>query len=387
MVTSSTKNSKKNITLSKNVEDTIPEAFDRVPEDLQLSSYDYDLPLESIAQHPSERRDESRLLVVDRNGETESRIFREILEMLPSGALLVMNDTRVMPARLYAQKESGGRVELLRIHDPSLPSNQARFLCKGARLKQPGVRLLFAQGSAELICRDTDGTLILSPEEGTNWETVHQHEGELPLPPYIERPDGPSIDDQTRYQTVFAQQAGAVAAPTAGLHFTKPLLESLRSRGISTSFITLHVGPGTFQPVRAEDVRQHQIRPEWAQLTAETAEQIRLAKSEGRPVIAVGTTVVRTLEGAAARHTDLQTLGASFHPEDLVILPGHKFLIVDGMITNFHLPKSSLMLLVSAMVGRNNLMNAYEQALTKGYRFYSYGDAMFIPPSLPISKS
>ena len=356
-------------------------------EDFQLSAYDYVLPEKNIAQEPSEKRDTSRLLVLKSKGNTESRVFHEIEALIPPGTLIVMNDTRVMPARLFGRKDSGGKIELLRVHDPSLPAARGRFLSKGARLKQPGTKLHFKDGCASLIEKSSDGTLILEIEPNLSWERVHESEGELPLPPYIERPEGPRPEDEQRYQTVFAREDGAVAAPTAGLHFTDALIERLKSKGVDFATITLHVGPGTFQPVRNEDIRKHQIRAEWAEIPKNTAESIRMAKSAGRPLIAVGTTVVRTLEGAAKRHGSADRIYSSFHAEDLVILPGHEFKVVDGMITNFHLPKSSLMLLVSALVGRTHLMNAYARALAEGYRFYSYGDAMFIPPKALEQRS
>ena len=240
--------------------------------DFLLSAYDYTLPEQNIAQTPCDRRDESRLLIVDRDGRTQSRVFNEIEALLGPGTLVVMNNTRVMPARLFARKESGGSIELLRVHDPNLPALQARFMSKGARLKRTGSRIQFKDGWATLIQRSADGTIILEAEKGLSWEQVHEREGELPLPPYIRRPTGPSEEDETRYQTVFARESGAVAAPTAGLHFTEALLKRLRERQVSFATITLHVGPGTFQPVRSQDIRKHQIRPEWAEVPRETAE-------------------------------------------------------------------------------------------------------------------
>jgi S-adenosylmethionine:tRNA ribosyltransferase-isomerase len=351
--------------------------------EFDLDAYDYTLPQERIAQSPATPRDAARLLLLSPPAAPEHYTFRDLPELLPEGCVLILNNTRVRPARAKGVKESGGALELMWVPEPRLEgTDRGRFLTRG-RLRRPGTRLHVGQTCLVFVQRDQDTTAILRTLDGSPIAEVLKDHAQIPLPPYIERPQGPTEEDRERYQTIFAEQPGAVAAPTAGLHFTQETLNQLTSRGIEVGQITLHVGPGTFLPVRCQDVRDHRVLAEPTSIPETTCALLQTAKETGRPIIAVGTTVVRSLEGAAIRALDdpgapLLRSGSSL--EDLVILPGHTFRVVDGMITNFHLPKSSLLLLVSALVGREALLASYEEAVQKQYRFYSYGDAMYIPP-------
>lgn len=348
-----------------------------------LEAYDYDLPAELIAQHPSYARESSRLLVLDRSRRTVAhRLFRDVSDYLVPGDLLVVNDTRVVPARLHGVKETGGRVELLVLDPYKSPENGAKegYECL-VRSSKP-VR----SGSTLSLEGGTDATILSLPHDGRVMVRFATSEplldllariGEIPLPPYILRdPETRSAGDDARsYQTVYAARAGAVAAPTAGLHFTAELLASLNARGVEIISVTLHVGYGTFAPMRVADVRKHVIHSEYAELGENAAYGILRAKEEGRRVVAVGTTVVRTLEWAAIRSHRLAPFSGLC---DHYIYPGYEFRIVDAMITNFHLPRSTLMLLVSAFAGRETILDAYRTAIRCGYRFFSYGDAMLL---------
>lgn len=349
--------------------------------DQRLSSYDYHLPEERIAQNPAEPRDASRLLLVQ--GQThEHRIFRELDELLRPGDLLVVNTTRVLPARLYGRKPTGSDVELLLLEERSADT-WLSLVRPGKRLK-PGavVEIPDPQGGAPLRATIVDsdaptgGRLVrFELPEGCD-RLLHclDRYGEVPLPPYITE----STAADERYQTVYAQQPGSVAAPTAGLHFTPALLERLAARGIGRAEVTLHVGIGTFRPVESENILEHNMHAEVAELGAETVEQIKATRARGGRVIAVGTTTVRTLEGVAALHDgDLQPFAG---PLNLFIYPGFRWQVIDGLITNFHLPKSSLMMLVSALIGRERLLALYDEAIREQYRFYSFGDAMLLLP-------
>jgi len=352
-----------------------------IPTDLDLDLYDYDLPPERIAQQPAERREESRLMVLPAEGVPEHRGVRDLPELLAPGTLLVVNDTLVVPARLAGRKESGGALELLRVPDPDLDGREeARFLVNGARLKRPGSRVRVRETFAELVRREQDGSVVLRLVSGPDFEELIERAGAVPLPPYISRPEGPTDEDGDRYQTVYARRPGAVAAPTAGLHFSRELLSLVAARGVEIAALTLHVGPGTFLPVRCRDVRGHSVLAEPVTVPETTARAVGAAKAAGRPVVAVGTTVTRTLEGAARRSGSTEAPAHGSWAEDLTILPGYRFEVVDGLLTNFHLPRSSLLLLVSALAGRRRLLDAYAEAVASGYRFYSYGDAMLIPP-------
>lgn len=333
---------------------------------MRTSDFDYSVPVELIAQKPVEPRDSARLLVVHRaTGELEHRMFREIGDYLGPGDVLVRNDTRVVPARLRGQKAgTGGKVEalLLRRHNGSV----WEALVKPAGRLRPGSRIEFASLVAEVVEALPEGTRLLRFPAGSSPERL----GETPLPPYIHEP----VEDPERYQTVYAREPGSAAAPTAGLHFTPWLLESLQAKGVEIVSLTLHIGLDTFRPVRQEDPREHGIHKEFYQLTPEAAGQLSSAAQASKRFVCVGTTSVRALEDAARR--------GGFEPyagfTDLYILPGFSFLAVGAMITNFHLPRTTLLMLVSAFAGRDLILQAYEEAVRLRYRFYSFGDALLI---------
>ncbi len=347
---------------------------------MRLADFDFELPPERIAQHPTPRRDASRLLVLDRaSGALRHRRFSDLAELLVPGDLLVLNDTRVIRARLLGRKASGGRVELLLV-EPVEPGNTGgawRCLLKASRPPAPGSSIDFGEGySARVLERDPLGWRVQLESPGERPEQLLERFGQVPLPPYIRRELGGSDDaDGERYQTVYARNPGAVAAPTAGLHLTRELLRRLADAGIAHTFLTLHVGPGTFRPVTAQRVEDHRMHREWYELPGEAARAVAAARSRGGRVIAVGTTVVRTLESCAV-HGGRVSAGRDHC--SLFIYPGFRFRVVDALITNFHLPRSTLLMLVSAFAGRERVLAAYGQAIEAGYRFYSYGDAMLI---------
>jgi S-adenosylmethionine:tRNA ribosyltransferase-isomerase len=353
-----------------------------------------------IATQPAPRRDQSRLLILSRDtGERNHALFGDIGRFLRPRSLLVVNDTRVIPARLYGTKPSGGRVEILlvepvadaaRDNGPETGWREVwRALARGLGRQAPGARLRFAgELEAEILGRGDKGEVELGfTGQGQAGLLAHIEQiGSIPLPPYIEaarKELGAKIqtpDDKVRYQTVYACQPGAVAAPTAGLHFTEELLTSLQAEGHEIARITLHVGPGTFRPISTEDPSQHRLDAERYQVSQAAAESLRRAQAQGRPIVAVGTTVVRTLETLA----QLGPLAAGSGSTRLYLLPGTEFRVVTDLVTNFHLPRSSLLMLVAAFAGRERVLSAYREAIDKGFRFYSYGDAMFIRPgSLP----
>ncbi|HEX7803146.1 MAG TPA: tRNA preQ1(34) S-adenosylmethionine ribosyltransferase-isomerase QueA [Pseudoxanthomonas sp.] len=343
------------------------------PITLKKSDFHYELPPELIAQEPLAERSASRLLVVP-PGEAPfaDRQVRDFPQLLRKGDLLVFNDTRVIPARLFGQKESGGRVEIL--IERLLPENCARAQIGASKSPKPGGRIaLDAGGEAEVLGRDGEFYQLRFHVEGA-LESWLLKAGRLPLPPYIHR--DPGIDDDERYQTVFARELGAVAAPTAGLHFDDALLETLRALGVEFGHVTLHVGAGTFQPVRVDDVREHRMHSEWLNVGAALVEQVRAARARGGRVIAVGTTVVRALE-SALRDGELQPFAGE---TQIFIFPGYRIRSVDAMLTNFHLPESTLLMLVSAFAGKQRVFAAYEHAVREKYRFFSYGDAMLLFP-------
>jgi S-adenosylmethionine:tRNA ribosyltransferase-isomerase len=339
--------------------------------------FDYELPEHLIAQYPAQRRDASRLLVVRRrNASTEHRIFRELPELLQAGDLLVINDTKVIPARLIGRRaDTGGRWEALFLQTQG---HLWEMLAKTRGHPGRGTRFITDSGLTLILQgRTPDHHWLMEPQEaGSPWELLERH-GHVPLPPYIRKGrDEPA--DRERYQTVFAAQAGSVAAPTAGLHFTEELLQKLTAAGVNLARVTLHVGLGTFAPIKSQDPRQHTIHREWCQVTPETVAAIQTARQRGGRVVAVGTTTVRTLE-TAARQGQTQLLAPFTGETDLYIYPPFEFRIVDALITNFHLPRTTLLLLVSAFVNNDELLKqAYEQAVAREYRFYSYGDAMLI---------
>lgn len=340
-------------------------------ESLKLSDFDYVLPEELIAQEPCAARDRSRLLVMSRAaGSLEHRVFSDIERVLVPGDLLVLNDTKVFPCRLPARKPGGGKAEIFLLAEHGI--NRWTALVKGGF--STGKKLSLDHGiEAEIISDPADGTREILFRGIDDIRNVLHSIGRTPLPPYIRREA--STADRERYQTVYAASEGAVAAPTAGLHFTPELLDRLEARGIERTFVTLHVGPGTFQPVRADLISEHRMLPERYVITEKSAAAINRAKAERRRVIAVGTTSVRTVESAASEGDVVQGSSGSSR---LFIYPGYRFRIIDGIITNFHLPKSTLLMLVSAFAGRERTLAAYRAAVGERYRFYSYGDAMFI---------
>lgn len=343
------------------------------PITLKKSDFHYELPPELIAQEPLAERSASRLLVVPPGDALfADRQVRDFPQLLRKGDLLVFNDTRVIPARLFGQKESGGRVEIL--IERLLPDNRARAQIGASKSPKPGGRIaLDAGGEAEVLGRDGEFYQLRFHIDGA-LESWLLKAGRLPLPPYIHR--DPGIDDDERYQTVFARELGAVAAPTAGLHFDDALLETLRAQGVEFGHVTLHVGAGTFQPVRVDDVREHRMHSEWLNVGAALVEQVRAARARGGRVIAVGTTVVRALE-SALRDGRLQPFAGE---TQIFIFPGYRIRSVDAMLTNFHLPESTLLMLVSAFAGKGRVFAAYEHAVRERYRFFSYGDAMLLFP-------
>ena len=347
-----------------------------------LEDYNYELPLESIAQVPASKRDHSRLLVVDRRKNTFSdRHFFDLPEWLQAGDLLVVNDTQVVPARLFGRKESGGRVEILVLgpEDPAAKGHLTRLcLVKSSKRPKIGTHLILRAGVIGEVKEILNNGLVRITFRGIRAvDTLLEKCGHMPLPPYIKREAGGAHSqlDRDRYQTVFSRQKGAVAAPTAGLHFTQDLIGRLKQHGISVVSLTLHVGHGTFLPVRSKDVRNHVLGEEAYRIDPNTAAAIKQVRENHGRVVAVGTTVVRTLE--AAGNPD-RTVTPGEGKTDLLITPGFSFNVVDALITNFHLPKSSLLFLVSAFAGLERIKAAYGTAIEKGYRFYSYGDAMLI---------
>jgi len=341
---------------------------------LKKSDFNYELPRELIAQAPLAQRSASRLLLLPPAPATaQDRMIRELPELLQPGDLLVFNDTRVLPARLFGRKESGGRVELL--IERVLPGNEARAQLGVSKSPKAGARLLLDDGTGVTVL-GRDGEFYLLRFEGDDpVEKVLLRSGRMPLPPYMTRE--PDAADAERYQTVFAREPGAVAAPTAGLHFDEPLLAALRARGVGFGHVTLHVGAGTFQPMRAEHFHEHVMHSEWLNVGAELCEQIAATRAAGGRVIAVGTTVVRALESSFHEGRVRPFAGET----RLFIFPGRQIRSVDALLTNFHLPESTLLMLVSAFAGYHRVMAAYAHAVRERYRFFSYGDAMLVFPS------
>ncbi len=340
---------------------------------MRASDFDYDLPARLIAQTPAEPRDSARLLVLDRaTGALKHHVFRDLPALLRPGDVLVANNSRVLPARLRGcRAESGGAVEALLLREDA-PDEWTALVRPGRRVRR-GERLVFGEGrlTAEVLdlLEGGERRIRLTAAEGTVRDAIHVL-GATPLPPYIHTP----LADPERYQTVYARDEGSVAAPTAGLHVTPALQEALRDGGIAMRYVTLHVGAGTFKPMQSEDIAEHRMHAEWAELDAETAAYLTAARAEGRRIIALGTTTVRVLETAAAAGRIKPFDGWT----DIFIKPGHTFHAVDAMITNFHLPRSTLLLLVSAFAGKGLIDRAYAEAIAREYRFYSFGDAMLI---------
>jgi S-adenosylmethionine:tRNA ribosyltransferase-isomerase len=341
---------------------------------LKKSDFHYELPDALIAQAPLPERSASRLLLVPPGDAAfDDRGVRDLPSLLQPGDLLVFNDTRVIPARLFGTKATGGRVEFL--IERLLPGSEARAQLGFSKPPRPGSRItLDAGGEVEVLGRE-DSFWHLRFHVGESLEQWLQHAGRLPLPPYIQRE--PGVDDAERYQTVFAREIGAVAAPTAGLHFDDALLDALRERGVQFGHVTLHVGAGTFQPMRVDDIRDHRMHSEWLNVGAELVQQVRRTRAAGGRVIAVGTTVLRALESALV-DGDLQPFAGE---TNIFIFPGYHIRSIDALLTNFHLPESTLLMLVSAFAGKARVFAAYEHAVRERYRFFSYGDAMLLFPA------
>jgi S-adenosylmethionine:tRNA ribosyltransferase-isomerase len=344
---------------------------------VDIELFEFDLPPELIAQHPVRRRDESRLMILDRaDGSTAIEPFARIVDYIEPGDVLVVNNTKVFKARLWGNRRTGARVEvfLVRVLDDG-PGLEWLALVSPSRRVKEGESIEFGDDRVGLVSYLGDGQWRIAFNSRTQRRRIISRHGHVPLPHYIKRDDTPS--DIRRYQTVFAdsERAGAVAAPTAGFHFTRRILDRLRTKGVELVELTLHVGPGTFKPVKADRIEDHVVDPEFAELSPEAAGTINSARERGGKVFAVGTTSVRTLESAAIENGRIQPLAQMV---DLYIRPGHRFRVVDHMITNFHLPKSSLLILVSAFAGREQILKAYGEAVRNRMRFYSYGDAMLI---------
>ena len=339
----------------------------------RTADYYFDLPQELIAQDPLEDRSSSRLLVMDRKtGETAHGTFRDILRYLKPGDALILNDTKVIPARLLGEREgTGAAVEILLLKRRE--KDIWECLVRPGKKLRPGARAVFGDGSlkAQILEVVEGGNRLVRFEFEGIFEEVLDRLGEMPLPPYITH----KLRDRDRYQTVYAKYEGSAAAPTAGLHFTPQLLDEVRALGVQTGFVTLHVGLGTFRPVKVEDVKQHTMHTEWYNVPAETADLINRTHEEGHRVICVGTTSCRTVESAADENGIIHAGSAD---TSIFIYPGYEFKIMDGLITNFHLPESTLIMLVSAFAGREHVLRAYEEAVEQRYRFFSFGDAMFI---------
>ncbi|RAK17304.1 S-adenosylmethionine--tRNA ribosyltransferase-isomerase [Anoxybacillus vitaminiphilus] len=341
---------------------------------MKVDLFDFYLPEELIAQTPLPDREASRLMVLDKKtGKTKHETFRAILSYLKEGDCLVLNDTRVLPARLYGEKEdTGAKIEVLLLKQTE--GDRWETLVKPAKRVKIGTTVSFGDGRLKATCIDTlehGGRVLEFAYNGVFYEVLESL-GEMPLPPYIKE----QLDDRERYQTVYARERGSAAAPTAGLHFTEQLLDDIRAKGVHIAFITLHVGLGTFRPISVENVEEHDMHAEFYQMTEGTARLLNEVKQKGGRIIAVGTTSTRTLETIASKHNG--TFVAESGWTDIFIYPGYEFKAIDGMVTNFHLPKSTLIMLVSALAGRENVLRAYEEAVKERYRFFSFGDAMLI---------
>ena len=339
---------------------------------LKTSDFWYDLPEELIAQTPLEKRDTSRLLVLDRrNGELEHKHFYDIIDYLNPGDCLVMNDSRVLPARLLGHRPTGGAVEVLLLRD--LGDKKWECLCKPGRKMQVGNEVIFGNGELTAVVTEVrdDGNRVVEFHYNGIFLEVLERLGKMPLPPYIKA----ELADQERYQTVYSREVGSAAAPTAGLHFTNDLLDKIRDKGVKTAFVTLHVGLGTFRPVKADEITDHHMHSELCMINAETAAVLNETKEQGGRIICVGTTSCRTLESLVNEDGSFE---AKSRWTEIFIYPGYQFKAMQGLITNFHLPESTLVMLVSAFAGRENVLNAYNKAVQERYRFFSFGDAMFI---------
>lgn len=340
---------------------------------MKLKDFYYDLPKELIAQHPEEKRDECRLMVLDKKtGEIQHKKFKDIIDYLNPGECLVLNDTRVLPARLIGSKENtGGKMEFLLLR--RIEKDKWETLVKPGKRAKMGTRFVFGDGllKAEVVGMGEDGSRIVDFEYEGIFEEVLDKLGEMPLPPYITE----KLEDKEKYQTIYSKHEGSAAAPTAGLHFTEELLQKIKDKGIKLVFVTLHVGLGTFRPVKAENIEEHHMHSEYYIMSKEAADIINETKKSGKRVICVGTTSIRTVESIADENGEVREQSGW---TNIFIYPGYKYKTVDSLITNFHLPESTLLMLVSALSNRENIMNAYEVAVKERYRFFSFGDAMFI---------
>lgn len=337
---------------------------------MRVSDFDFELPDELIARFPAQDRTGSRLLCLDGNsGHIDHRQFADIESLLNPGDLLVLNNTRVIPARLYGQKATGGKIEVLieRVLEDCLALAQVR----ASKSPKPGMKLILADGAIEATVEGRNDFLFILRFDAPLLPALMEH-GHMPLPPYIDRDDDSA--DRLRYQTVFAARDGAVAAPTAGLHFDEALLQRLEEKGVNKTFVTLHVGSGTYKPVQTERIEDHVMHAEWIEVSEATCELVKETRARGNKVVAVGTTSVRSLESASASGEIAPFTGDS----TIFIYPGYPFKSVDMMVTNFHLPESTLLMLVSAFAGREHVLHAYQEAVTNQYRFFSYGDAMLL---------
>lgn len=340
---------------------------------MKVSDFDFYLPEELIAQCPLKERDSSRFMVVDRNtGEIEHRVFHDVIDYLVPGDTIVLNNTRVLPARLIGEKEgTGGKIEFLLLK--RIEGDKWECLAKPGKKAKVGAMFTFGEGKLKAVVREIglEGNRVIEFIYDGIFEEILDELGQMPLPPYIHE----KLDDRERYQTVYSKEKGSAAAPTAGLHFTEDLLEKIREKGVNIAFVTLHVGLGTFRPVKVEAIDDHIMHSEYYELDEENAKIINDTKKRGNRVIAVGTTSTRTLETIGSKDGEVR---AQSGWTDIFIFPGYKFNIVDALITNFHLPESTLIMLVSALAGKENIMNAYKKAVEEKYRFFSFGDSMFI---------
>ncbi len=342
---------------------------------MRISEFNYELPDELIAQNPPEKRDDSRMLFADRkNISLEDTAFNSFPDHLRKGDVIVLNNTKVFPARLFGESETGANIELFLVNE--IEEKVWEVLARPGRRLKPGKRINFGgRLSAEVLEKKEVGKIVVEFDSEEDFDLVLDELGQTPLPPYIKRDTGNLDEDRNRYQTVYAKNRGAIAAPTAGLHFTPEIMSEIRSRGVVITEITLHVGYGTFEPVRVDELSEHSVMAESFEIEASVSEILNAAKTSGNRIIAIGTTTTRALETCFSKHSKFIS---GKQTADLTITPGYEFSAIDGLLTNFHLPKSSLLVLVSTFGGYNFIMDAYRHAVTERYRFYSYGDCMLI---------
>jgi S-adenosylmethionine:tRNA ribosyltransferase-isomerase len=339
---------------------------------VKKADFYFDLPEELIAQHPLEDRTSSKLLVLDKEtGEIEHKVFKDVIDYFEAGDCLVLNDSRVLPARIFGVKDTGASVEFLLLK--RMEDDKWETLVKPGRKAKIGATFTFGDGrlTGEIVAMADEGARVIQFKYDGIFEEILDELGSMPLPPYITA----QLEDKERYQTVYSKVSGSAAAPTAGLHFTKDLLAAFEAKGVNVCYVTLHVGLGTFRPVKVDDILEHNMHAEYYEISAETAETINKAKAAGNKVVSVGTTSTRTIESACDENGLLSEKSGW---TDIFIYPGYEFKVIDRLITNFHLPESTLIMLVSTLAGHKEVMNAYEVAVKEGYRFFSFGDAMFV---------